>query len=114
MRGEMFFRVTEQGIFLNVRVMPNASCCALRGLFEDAEGVTYLKISVVSVPEKGKANKELLTFLAKRLELPKSRMELVSGDTDRYKRIFLHTTAEDVLKRIEILQKEAENDSHNH
>ncbi len=109
----MFYRVTEQGIVLNIRVMPNASRCAFRGLFTDADGTEYLKTAVVSVPEKGKANKELLTFLAKQLDLSKSCMELVSGETDRYKRILVTSTDETLLQRIENLQEEAENDGRN-
>ncbi|MCX4348680.1 MAG: DUF167 domain-containing protein [Alphaproteobacteria bacterium] len=109
----MFFRDTEKGIVLNIRVMPNASSCAFRGLFTGADGTEYLKVAVVSVPEKGKANKELLTFLAKKLNLPKSCMELISGDTDRYKRILVKQAGGDVLAQMENLQKEAENDSCN-
>lgn len=85
----MFYREVMQGIVLNVRIMPNASCCAVRGIFTDAGGTDYLKISVVSVPEKGKANKELLTFLAKQLNLPKSNLTIIGGETDRYKKIML-------------------------
>lgn len=58
----MFFREVAEGIILNVRIMPNASVCGARGVFTDADGAEYLKISVVSIPEKGKANKELLSF----------------------------------------------------
>ncbi len=107
----MFFRETEQGIVLNIRVMPNAASCVRRGLFADANGVEYLKVAVVSVPEKGKANKELLTFLAKQLNLPKSCMELISGETDRYKRVLILRNDEVVLRQLEMWQEEAKNDS---
>ena len=42
---------------------------------------------LVSVPEKGKANKELISFLAKKLGLAKSQITIVGGETDRYKKI---------------------------
>lgn len=64
----MFFREVAEGIILNVRIMPNASVCGARGVFTDADGTEYLKISVVSIPEKGKANKELLSFFGEEAE----------------------------------------------
>jgi UPF0235 protein RHECIAT_CH0004196 len=85
----MFFREVAEGIILNVRIMPNASVCGARGVFTDADGAEYLKISVVSIPEKGKANKELLSFLAKRLKTAKSNFEIISGASERCKRILI-------------------------
>lgn len=48
-----------------------------------------MKVSVVSVPEKGKANKELVSWLSKRLKLAKSEICFVSGEFDKYKKIQL-------------------------
>jgi uncharacterized protein (TIGR00251 family) len=53
----------------------------------DANNDVFLKISVVSVPEKGKANKELITFLAKKLKIAKSDFEIISGELDKWKKI---------------------------
>ena len=61
---------------------------------------TCLKISVVSIPEKGKANKELIAYLAKYLKVAKSRFKIVSGETDRFKRICI-TVDEDEVVEIE-------------
>lgn len=46
-----------------------------------------LKCYLQSPPEKGKANKELISLLAKALKLPASRIALISGATNRLKRI---------------------------
>lgn len=67
--------------------MPNSSSCRLNGVFADADGAEYLKMCIVSVPEKGKANKELVAWLAKKLKVAKSACEIVSGELDRYKKI---------------------------
>ena len=85
---------TKQGIVLRVRIAPNSSSCSIGGIQISPDGDEYLKISVHSVPEKGKANKELVAFLAKLLRLAKSKFRIISGETDRNKKILLETTAE--------------------
>ena len=76
----------------------------LGGLPEsDADGAEYLKISVVSIPEKGKANKELLSFLAKRLKTAKSNFEIISGASERCKRILIKGI--DAVQAAEILRQ---------
>ena len=99
----MFFREVAEGIILNVRIMPNASVCGARGVFTDADGAEYLKISVVSIPEKGKANKELLSFLAKRLKTAKSNFEIISGARERCKCILIKGI--DAVQAAEILRQ---------
>jgi uncharacterized protein (TIGR00251 family) len=46
-----------------------------------------LKIKVSAAPEKGKANQCLLEFLAKQLGVKKNAVHLVSGQTNRVKRL---------------------------
>jgi len=70
----------------------------------DAKGEEYLKINIVSVPEKGKANKELLDFLSEMLDIAKSSFEVISGQTDRYKKIRINT-ARDIEEKLERLHK---------
>ena len=48
-----------------------------------------LKISVTQAPEKGKANKAIIALLAKELNLKKSQVELLSGETSPQKRFLL-------------------------
>ena len=43
-------------------------------------------MSVTQAPEKGKANKAIITVLAKRLGLRKSHIRLISGETTSQKR----------------------------
>ncbi|MBI4122200.1 MAG: DUF167 domain-containing protein [Parcubacteria group bacterium] len=44
-----------------------------------------IKISLTSAPEKGKANAELLKFIAKELNLAPSLVRLISGQTSPLK-----------------------------
>jgi 23S rRNA (cytidine1920-2'-O)/16S rRNA (cytidine1409-2'-O)-methyltransferase len=65
----------KNGMIVRVRLSPNSSSCSVNGIMDAADGHKLLKISVNSVPEKGKANKELIEFIAKKLKLPKSTIE---------------------------------------
>ena len=77
-------RVNESGVFLSCHVQPGAKRTAVAGVYG-----TTLKISLAAPPVDGKANKELCTFLAKKLNLPKSAVSLVSGQASRDKVVFL-------------------------
>ena len=85
----MFYEQTTDGYILRIRVTPNASRCAIGGLFTDSQNQSYLKISLNATPEKGKANQELINFLSKLLKQSKSNFDIISGKTDHYKKILL-------------------------
>ncbi|MGE0206867.1 MAG: DUF167 domain-containing protein [Candidatus Babeliales bacterium] len=66
----------------------------------DATG--RLKCYVKAAPEKGKANKELLAFLADSLEISKASVELIAGFTVQHKKIRIegNWTYAQVLKKL--------------
>ena len=68
---------------ITIKVKPNADKTELQGIMEDG---TW-KIDIAAPPEKGKANKELIRFLAERYDVAKSNIEIVSGLTSSTKRI---------------------------
>lgn len=102
----MFFDATDKGIILRVRISPNSSFCSIKGVFDSTEGLQFLKINVISVPEKGKANRELVEFLAKKMKIAKSNFEIISGDTDRYKKILIKSEDKDIIEKLNNLGKE--------
>lgn len=61
-------------------VQPGASRSAVIGAYDGR-----VKIAIQSPPVDGRANAALLDFLRRKLEVPKSRVELVRGQTDRRK-----------------------------
>ena len=110
----MVYDFLNDGIILRVRLLPNSSSCRLNGIFKDAQGASFLKICVTAVPEKGKANKELLALLAKELKVSKSQCDIISGELDRYKKIKI-TADVDLLKaRLETWLKGQKDDSTNY
>jgi uncharacterized protein len=76
----------EGGVIVALHVQPGARRSAVVGPHGDR-----LKIAVASPPADGRANAALLEFLADRLEVPKSRLTLLSGTTSREKRIAVET-----------------------
>lgn len=73
---------TDDGVVFVARIVPGSSRTAVCGLFDG-----MLKIKVSAAPEKGKANQCLLEFLAKQLGVKKNAVHLVSGQTNRVKRL---------------------------
>lgn len=76
-------------IRLDIKVTPKASADRVQGWTEDEQGGRVLKIMVTAPPEDGKANKAVIALLAKRLKLPKSAIELASGETARRKTLLI-------------------------
>ena len=73
-----------EGTILPVRARPAARSNEIRGAHEG-----MLKISVTQAPERGKANKAIIALLAGRLELKKSQIELIAGETSPKKRFLV-------------------------
>lgn len=109
----MIFEEREDCVVLRVRLTPNSSSCCINGIFTGPDEEQFLKINVVSVPEKGKANKELIAFLSKQFRLSKSSFSIVGGELDRYKKIEISGEKNDIIRRIGELAG-GKNDGKNH
>ena len=72
--------LSERGVELWLRVYPNAARNELAGF---SEGV--LRVKVAAPPVKGKANKELIAFLAQKLGLSKGDLTILKGHSSRNK-----------------------------
>ena len=59
-----------------------------------------LEARVAAPPIDGAANEALLKLLAKRLNLSKSELRIVSGETSRHKRVACPLSAEEISKRL--------------
>lgn len=86
----------NQGIRLAVKVTPNAGRNEITG-FKDG----VLQVRIAAPPDKGKANKELIDFLSRRLGLKKSSIAITRGLNSRNKIIAIEDISrEEILKRI--------------
>ena len=82
----MAFLQKNSGHFLlYIKVTPNSSKNKIGEKIVDEKGQEYLKINVAAVPEDGKANDEVIKFLAKTLKISKSKIEILRGETSRMK-----------------------------
>lgn len=84
----------EGNITFSLKVHANASKTQIKGRLDDG---TY-KIDVAAVPEDGKANKELISFLAKTFGVPKNQIEIVSGQTSQLKKVRITSFKRDKAK----------------
>lgn len=72
----------KTGLKFNIYVQPRSSWNQVVGLHGDA-----LKLKIKAPPVEGAANKMCIAVLAKALKIPKSTIEIVSGQASRTKRV---------------------------
>lgn len=89
------FTVSGQGIILTLHIQPRSSRNEVCGIHENA-----LKIRLTSPPVDGAANKLCREFLADLLDVPKSAVEIISGETSRHKRVRITGADPERLNRI--------------
>ncbi len=68
-------------VYFKVKVLPNSSKTGFGDVVHD----DMIKMSVAAVPEKGKANKELIRFLSKEFRTNKKNVRIISGAGSRVK-----------------------------
>jgi len=90
-----FFLPTCQGYVLKVHVVPGARQTAIAGLHGDR-----LKVKVAAPPEKGRANQELLDFLARALQVPRQALHLTLGVASRTKVVTVHDLSPELRSRL--------------
>ena len=80
--------VTPAGIVLPVKVQPSARRNGLTGT-----QAGRLKVAVSQAPEKGKANRAVIETLADALQLKKTQIALIAGETSSQKQFLLRDIA---------------------
>jgi len=94
----LMVRDTKAGAVLSVHIQPKASTTECVGIHGDA-----LKIRVAAPPVDGAANDELIRFLARRLSIPSTSVQIHSGACGRHKRVLIKgATAQFVLDRLNL------------
>jgi len=85
----------EKGCTFRVRVLPRGRRDQVVGLHGNA-----LKIRLVAPPVRGKANQALREFLAGRLGVSRSAVEILSGHTSRRKRVRVEGVSADAVRAL--------------
>jgi uncharacterized protein len=97
-----YFCATGQGYRLRLTVVPGAQRSQVVGLLGDR-----LKVRLAAPPEKGAANQELIAFLARRLDLPKSSLTLSGGAQSRTKVVTVSDSSPGLEARLSSLVSES-------
>ena len=67
-------------MLLRIKVKPNSKSDEV---IREADG--SIKVKIKAPPVEGKANKYLIEYVAARLQLPKSKVTLLKGETNHFK-----------------------------
>ena len=85
-----------EGVVLTIKVMPRARVSAFAGVNND-----QLRVRLKAPPVDGKANAELLVWLAAEMGVGKRAVELITGLASRVKRVRIRgVTAAQVKARL--------------
>ena len=90
--ADLIVEKTDDGAVFVAKVVPGSSRTAVCGLLDN-----MIKIKVSAAPEKGKANKSLVEFLAKQLGVKKNAVQIISGETNPVKHIQVAGISTEVL-----------------
>ena len=70
-------------LYLRIKIYPSASKNEIKDIMDDET----LKIGISAPPVKGKANQELIKFLAREFAVSKNNVKIISGAWERVKLI---------------------------
>jgi hypothetical protein len=82
----LWYQRRSDGLVLQLRIQPGAQRTGVAGVLGER-----LKLRIAAPPVDGKANEQLLAFLAEEFGVPRSQVELVSGETSRDKRVVVRS-----------------------
>jgi hypothetical protein len=90
-------REVEGAILLPLRVVPGASRTRAAGIWNGR-----LKVAIAAPPERGRANRMLIEWLAETLDVPRKELTIVAGATTALKTIRIgHASLRQVAEALE-------------
>ena len=90
-------RETENGLIIRLKIVPNSSKNEI--ILEDE----FIKVKVTAQPIENKANKALIEFLSKQFKIPKTKIQILKGETKKKKAVLLNT--DDLAKNSAIISQ---------
>jgi len=95
MEEQGWYSLTADGLHVRVKVQPGAGVNRVRGVHGGE-----LVVKIRAAPEKGKANRELIGFLAKLTGTVKRDVVILTGEHGRHKTVRLPLWALNALQRV--------------
>jgi uncharacterized protein (TIGR00251 family) len=87
---EATVEATADGVVIRVRAQPGTRRNGVTGVREEE-----LCVAVTAPPDRGRANDAIVKVLAETLKVPRSRVKILSGETNRHKRLMVEGVAVD-------------------
>lgn len=88
----------EGGVVFPTKIVPCSSRTCVCGIFNG-----MLKIKISAPPEKGKANRSLIEFLAKQLGVKKNAISIISGQTNPIKQVqVLGVSSDNLIEKLNL------------
>jgi hypothetical protein len=100
------YKTIDGGLELAVRLTPKGGRDRIDGVVVDAGDRLWLAARVSSAPEGGKANKALIRLLAKQLGVAPRSVTLISGESQRLKRLRIVGDASALIARLEEVSRD--------
>ena len=85
---------TDKGLIVRLKIVPNSS---KNSLITENEGI---KAKITAQPIENKANKMLVEFLAKKLKIAKSNIQIVKGELNKEKTLLIQGVDEETFRLI--------------
>ena len=84
MNKKKYYKWQEDNLLLELYIQPKASKDNMVGEYGER-----LKVAITQAPQDVKANKHLTKFLAKYFGVPQSHVELLKGESSKYKLVLV-------------------------
>lgn len=85
---------------LALKVVPNARKSEAAGWEDDPRAGRVLKLRIAAPPVEGKANRAVILFLAEWLDIPRSAVSLLRGESARLKVVEVPDACAERLARL--------------
>lgn len=89
-----FLYKMQDSVVFCVKLVPNSSVSKIVDYTED-----YVRIKISAPPVDNRANKELIAFCSKIFDVNKSKIEIISGEKSKVKKILIKNENLDILSQ---------------
>ena len=101
-RARLPARAVLDGIIIAIRLTPKAGADQVSGIEAAGESQPTLRVRVRAAAEGGKANAAVAALLARWLDEPKTRAELISGSKSRLKQVLVRGKAGALMQKLTV------------
>jgi uncharacterized protein (TIGR00251 family) len=89
----------KDGISLKITVVPNSAQTSIIGIIE---GVVKIKLN--SPPIEGKANKEVIEYFSRIINVPKTSIKILKGEKNKHKTLFIKGNTEVIKEKLNCIK----------